>query len=116
VTDSGVDLLRERLHETTRNLAVLEARLKAAERATERALALQAAEYERRLEILNHEAAKLSSMQATYVPRELFENVLTQLRADIADLKDYKSRVLGIVAFVSAVVALMVNVWWRGWP
>lgn len=35
---------------------------------------LQAAELARRLEILNHEADRLREMQATYVPREVYES------------------------------------------
>jgi hypothetical protein len=104
--------LRESLHATTRNLAVLEARLLASERATERALQLQAAEYERRLEILNHAHTQRVEREATYVRRDMHEKDISQLRTDITDLKDYKSRLMGIVSVVSAAVAMAVNMWW----
>lgn len=39
----------------------------------EKALELQAKEYDRRLEHLNGEATKLTRMQATYIPREVYE-------------------------------------------
>ena len=42
-------------------------------RANARALELQAAEYARHLEALNGKADELRRMQATYVPRELFD-------------------------------------------
>lgn len=41
--------------------------------AAEKALQLQALEYERRLEALNHAHAEAVKVQNTYVPRELFE-------------------------------------------
>src|SRR6185503_1204963 len=37
---------------------------------------LQAKEYKRRLSDLNGEAGRLRSIQATYIPREVFENSL----------------------------------------
>ena len=37
------------------------------------ALKIQAAEYERRLDILNGEAERLRQMQATYLPREVYD-------------------------------------------
>ncbi len=40
----------------------------------DKALGLQANEYERRLAMLNGEAARLREMQQSYVPREVFEN------------------------------------------
>ena len=40
----------------------------------EDAVKLQAAEYHRRLDDLNHEAERLKSMQGTYLPRELYES------------------------------------------
>jgi hypothetical protein len=40
----------------------------------EKALRLQAEEYGRRLDALNHEAAQLKQMQTTYLPRETYES------------------------------------------
>lgn len=42
-------------------------------KALRQALKLQAKEYERRLEALNHEAEQLKNMQATYVSKEVFD-------------------------------------------
>ena len=51
--------------------------------AVEKARALQAEEYERRLALLNHEAAQLKDMQTMYVPREVFEGEMKALGAKI---------------------------------
>jgi hypothetical protein len=49
----------------------------------ERARELQAKEYERRLEILNHEAGKLQVMKDTFITKEMYyqahENLLQQV-------------------------------------
>lgn len=50
-------------------IAVLEER----DRNRDRALALQAAEYERRLQDLNHAHARATEKNAEYLPREIFE-------------------------------------------
>ena len=42
----------------------------------DKALKLQAKEYQRRLKDLNGEAERLRNIQATYIPREVFENSL----------------------------------------
>ena len=51
-------------------LARLEVLVAGEVRALREARDLQAKEYERRLEMLNHEAVQLKAMQGTYVPRE----------------------------------------------
>jgi hypothetical protein len=51
--------------------------------AVEKARALQAEEYERRLALLNHEAAQLKDMQTMYVPREVFEGTMKELGGKI---------------------------------
>lgn len=55
-------------------------------------LKLQAKEYERRLEALNHEAEQLKNMQATYTSREVFDRVVDELRKDIKLLNDWKTK------------------------
>lgn len=45
-------------------------------KARENELKLQAKEYERRLEGLNHEAERLKDMQKTYITRELFDRTM----------------------------------------
>jgi len=51
------------------------------------ALSLQAKEYERRLAGLNHEAEQLRRMQATYLPREVYEAEARELRTRAETLK-----------------------------
>jgi biopolymer transport protein ExbB/TolQ len=52
------------------------------------ALALQAREYERRLEDLNHAHAQAVSVQKTYVTRELHDSIYNELTAKIANLSE----------------------------
>jgi len=83
----------------------------------DRALSLQAAEYERRLKILNGEADRLRQMQATYVPRELYDRIDAQHSEDIKDLKrcrDIQSgKQIVLTAVVAAVVSVLVALGWR---
>lgn len=46
---------------------------------TQRALELQAKEYERRLDALNGEAGRLRLIQANYIPREVFDAAIKEL-------------------------------------
>lgn len=46
-----------------------------------RALEIQAREYERRLDALNGEAGRIRDIQATYVPRETYENYVKEQAA-----------------------------------
>jgi hypothetical protein len=71
------------------SIPVIEERIKRIEKATEKALRLQAKEYERRLEILNHEAIQLRDMQAKYVPREVFDSKHYELEQKIQINTDY---------------------------
>jgi hypothetical protein len=48
---------------------------------------LQAAEYMRRLDALNHEAAQLKSMQATYVSREMNDTQHADMYSKINEIK-----------------------------
>ena len=101
--------IEDRLHEASRNLAVLEANFRTAERSHARALEIQANEYERRLSILNGEAAKLSLMQATYLPREIYDRDIARMQKDIADLKESRTIPLSIVSGLSVLIALLVS-------
>jgi len=78
--------------------------------AQEKALMLQAAEYERRLKYLNGEAERLRQMQATYVPREVYDRVDEQRCEDIKALESYRDTQLGKQAALSAVVAAVVSI------
>lgn len=59
-------------------------------RGDQKALELQAKEYERRLEALNHEADQLKEMQGRYVPREVYEKDLASLREEIKVNNDWR--------------------------
>jgi DNA repair exonuclease SbcCD ATPase subunit len=59
-------------------------------KALSRALKLQAKEYKRRLKDLNGEAARLRGIQEQYIPREVFDRVVDELRKEIKILTDYK--------------------------
>jgi hypothetical protein len=82
--------------------------------ATERALVLQANEYDRRLTILNHEAEQLKAMQMTYVPRET--HILLSEKVD--GLMSFKDTLLGrqsiITIIVSAFIAALVSMFLKG--
>jgi len=60
--------------------------------ALEKALELQAKEYERRLTALNGEADRLHKMQEQYVPREVFERMLDELRKELKSLSEWKTK------------------------
>jgi len=62
---------------------------------TQQALQLEAAELARRLEILNGEATRLRDIQATYLPRELFESRIGEMDKKIAELELAKSEAQG---------------------
>jgi hypothetical protein len=73
----------------------------------EKALQLQAAEYDRRLNALNHEAEQLKKMQATYLPREVGENKLDAIVNELTTLKLWKSNLMGRLAVAGAVIAVL---------
>jgi hypothetical protein len=73
------------------NIAVLEERLKS----SERALNLQAREYERRLDMLNNEAERLRNMQITYLPREVYEVNHKLILEKLNKLSDWQITTLG---------------------
>jgi len=63
----------------------------------EKALELQAKEYERRLENLNHEAERLRSMASTYLPRELYEAKNKEIEIKIESLQKIVSIGIGVL-------------------
>lgn len=83
-------------------------------RALEKALDLQAREYERRLELLNHAHAEAQRILATYLPRELYERahqevVEWQRKADVAGVElesRLKSTELGLVNIPGGIKSL----------
>lgn len=94
-------------------IEVLEAKLKALEKhvcfkfsAAEKALAIQSQEYERRLENLNHEAERLHVMQATYLPREVYEKSNDYLCEKVASLTKSRDEGTGKQYAISAMISL----------
>jgi hypothetical protein len=88
--------------------------------ALEKALELQAREYERRLDDLNHEAERLTNMQNNYVHQEVYEQYKESVNLELRKLREYRSVqegraqaftvVTGIVAvFGSVVVSTIVS-------
>lgn len=59
-------------------------------KALQKALKLQAKEYERRLEDLNGEAGRLKQMKAELTPREVFENAMNELNKKLDIINDWK--------------------------
>ncbi|MFA5409975.1 MAG: hypothetical protein WC343_14475 [Bacilli bacterium] len=55
------------------------------------ALRLQAIEYSRRLDGLNHEAQQLKDMQTTYLPREVYDTQHQSLCHDVSNLKETRA-------------------------
>jgi hypothetical protein len=72
----------------------------------DKALHLQATEYERRLDLLNGEAKRLRDIQATYLPREVYEAKMETLEKIIEDVKLYLASLQGKLLIVAAVIAL----------
>lgn len=79
-------------------------------RARDEALHLQAREYERRLDALNGEAERLRQIQALYIPREVFDRTISDLRADIDVLEAAKLRTEGKGQWVQIVPWLLTAV------
>lgn len=57
----------------------------------DRELKLQAAEYERRLQALNHENERIVEILKQSIPREIFERTLNDLNNRIQILNDFKN-------------------------
>lgn len=60
--------------------------------ALKKALKLQAKEYARRLTDLNGEADRLHKMQEQYVPREVFDRVIDDIRKELRILSEWKTK------------------------
>lgn len=73
--------------------------------ATQKALELQATEYDRRLHDLNNEATRIRKIREETVSMELWRAQHERLEADIAELKDFKSRMEGKASQTSVLVA-----------
>jgi biopolymer transport protein ExbB/TolQ len=74
----------------------------------DKALELQAKEYERRLDNLNHEAQQLKDMQSTYVPREAYEIKQGQIEQELKDLRRAKDITEGKASQRSVNIAYLI--------
>ena len=75
-----------------KKIAVLEEQVKSSKIGLE----LQAKEYERRLEILNHESERLKEMQSTYVRKESYEKDIEAVNVKISTLSKFIWVAVGI--------------------
>lgn len=88
VLNKDIELVKERIaHEKELNTLSSQGVVKALE--------LQAKEYERRLGILNNEATKLATMQATYMPREVYESEKKESDSKLQTLIEWRSNMQG---------------------
>lgn len=83
-------------------------------KSTEKALELQAKEYERRLEILNHEAARLSQMKNDFVPKGEHDIEKMNVEKRVHALELFRSNIEGrmyAVMLVFGIVVTLINLW-----
>jgi hypothetical protein len=80
--------------------AVLDEEHKKDMSANEIALGLQAKEYERRLDGLNHETERIKNIQTTYMPKEVYEQKHALLEVKIENLQRLVYIGLGIILTV----------------
>lgn len=79
----------------------------------ERALQLQATEYKRRLKELNGEAGRLRTMQANYIPREVYEKDMENIKKDVEALtaarlkSEGKGQWIQIVPWALTIISLI---------
>lgn len=75
---------------------------------SEKALRLQASEYERHLSNLNNEAKQLKEMQATYLPRELWNTEHKAIVSIVTSMKDNQNKILiTIVVMITAMEIIL---------
>lgn len=79
----------------------------------DKALKVQAKEYERRLDDLNGEAGRLRHMQETYMPRELSEEKHSDHIKNIRELNNWKNKQDGMqsraqwIAIASIIISIV---------
>ncbi len=99
----------EKLHALDRRLSIHEISQAKDLAAVEKARELQAIEYSRRLEILNGEASRLRDIQATYVPRELYEQRHDEIGKAITELRRYRDTNLGRQAVIATIIPVIIS-------
>jgi hypothetical protein len=76
------------------------------------ALELNSKEISRRLEILNGEAGHLKQIQATYVPREIYDSSINTINSAIhaiqTTMASQQGKSQALAAFISAGISLLV--------
>ena len=86
-------------------IAVLHEQIKS----SDKSLLIQAKEYERRLESLNHEAERLRVMQATYLPREVYETHHKELKNKIEALQKLVFVGMGFLLCLELALKIFIN-------
>lgn len=77
--------------------------------ASDKALDLQAKEYERRLEMLNNEASRIAKIQADYVPKGEYNLVLESKEKRIRDLEVYRGSIDSQIKDMNDTIATLKN-------
>ena len=72
-------------------------------------LALAKQEVERRLDLLNHQAEQLKDMQATYVPREVYDRRHMEIEARLANLEKLIWKAIGGVTVLGTVIQILLH-------
>lgn len=99
-----------KLFEIEKNVAVLRTAIEKDIAALHAAKVLQAVEYERRLELLNGEAARLKEIQALYLPRQEWEINKIELYKNIKDLQQYKDNATGRQTFIAILIPVIISI------
>lgn len=89
-----------------KKIAVLKVKIKT----LKQAIKLQAKEYERRLQGLNHEAEQLKDMQSTYLPRAEFSITNEEIKKELKTLTAFRDNSTGKNSIISGVVAAVVSI------
>jgi hypothetical protein len=79
----------------------------------DKARQLQAKEYERRMENLNHETEQLKAMQQKYIRRETYDQKMDNIEKDLRELRDYRSNQEGrqtVILFGFGLIVTVLNI------
>ncbi len=78
-------------------------------RLDDKARELQASEYNRRLEGLNHEAAQLKSMQERYIPRDTYGAEVGNLVKETGIMRVSFANLTGRIFAIASIISLAVS-------
>ena len=84
----------------------------------EKAIILQAKEYERRLEALNHEGDQLKNMQTSYVSQDVNRQEKQEIAKDLRLLNTFKDNIEGrMIAYasVSFIIGIAITIALHFW-